>query len=238
MKITVVLVILAFCSWSCSKEVVSTEADEATALQKGFVEASFQQDFLTDYVINGKHRVKGRPSDAEWALYDLIGTSDPKVLDNQYQQVRRNLHQLLDRHPDKSMDHVVQRVYLKYLREVYLPHSNKAHRLRIVEILDELMKTEPMDLDVIADAYFEVEDLLAPDQRQAYFRQMLQLYRSDRDYIFQEAKRMKKVYDGSDAADERAFALMSIKQLERRSDALKYVDEKFALGESAGAGTK
>ena len=213
----------------CHKEIVNVSTPE-TVPQTDKAEITYETEFLTDYVINGRDREKGRPSDIEWAIYDVLGASSPKVLDAKFEEIQQRLHALVGSHPPGKMNHVVQRVYLKYLREVYLPNQSAESISKIVEILAELMPTGPMDLDVIADAYYAVRDNLSDEVKNQYFAVIMDLYQTDKAYLFEEAERVKTVYDSTTVAEEKGFALMRINQLKRRSEALAYVDDKYALG--------
>ena len=232
--ISQIVLLITVCLSGCNKDVVSTNAHTETSEQRGFEEVTFQQDFLTDYVINGKHRVQGRPSETEWKIYDMIGPSDPKVLSDRFDEVNSLLKNIVDNSAAHSVDHVIQRVYLKYLREVYLIDSTTSGKSRVVDILRELMPTNPVDLDVVADAYFKIEDLLTEEERSLYYQQIVNIYNSDRAYIPVQAERIKSIYNTIEDANERAFALMSAKQLERRSKSLSYVDKKYGLSGGAG----
>lgn len=122
----------------------------------------------------------------------------------------------------------IQYLALRMLRFQFLP-DNSANTLAETQfLLDILIESGAVDLDVLADAYAKVQHLLTPQQRIDYTAYLKQLYLTGKKFIADNFERLKKGYETS-TGEERKSYLYAGKHLERTAQAMRYANDLLAL---------
>lgn len=163
---------------------------------------------------------------------DLTGTeisiirmaSNLSAMSNNYVDIKTKLLEWAT--DDVSHSAVIQNVSLRYLRDFFLKQDLDSKNIKEISFLFKLLiDNNAVDIDVIADAYVILENKFTINEKEAYFSYIKTLHDSEVLYIRSKAEEFKLNYQNSaDKYAENRFLLLG-KDIEKRSEACKYVRE-------------
>jgi|GEM_PF-5883682 hypothetical protein len=141
-----------------------------TPLEKMAAHSS-NKTYLQDFPTYLRPEIEKRKKAGPYFQVQLEASSeDVEALKKTYPQAKEALIELI-REEKEENNILIQHIGLRYLRNLYLLKRNTpSHKSEIVFLLTEIMKTNPVDLDVIVDAMLRVEELLTEEQQKSYRR--------------------------------------------------------------------
>lgn len=119
----------------------------------------------------------------------------------------------------------VQTIALRYLRWIFIEEVTEDAMNETSYLLDILVESEAVDLDVMADAYFKVKDYLSKEKNSRYYNYILLRYENDKDFIESNYLTYENIYTSTKDLSERINALFMGKLLERKSKAMLYTKQ-------------
>ncbi len=238
MKYIVVLILLVFCS--CSKDitdpVTSTDAERRAKMDVfmrgegelvGFKE---HNSIKREYRVSGPNDVKRTnvTSRLEEHQFIVSATRDVNTMSEKYPEVKSALSDWISKNENDEYAWEIQTLSLRYLRSFFLLDHQSAYVSEVSYLLDILVDTESIDLDVLADAFYYCSQNLSDSDRDRYFSYIEQLLHDEMKTIRTQGLKCKEKYENSTGAD-RARYLGYGKKLERRSKACQYASDLLGI---------
>ncbi len=238
MKYIVVLTLLVFCS--CSKDitdpVTSTDA-ERSAKMDAFMRGEGELiGFKKHNSIKRKFRVRGRiagkktnlTSHAEERQFIVLATRDVNTMSEKYPEVKSALSDWISKNENDEYTWEIQTISLRYLRGFFLLDHSSAYVSEVSYLLDILVDTESIDLDVLADAFHYCSQDLSDSDRDRYFSYIEQLLHDEVKTIRTNGPKYKEKYENSTGAARQRY-LGYGKKLERQSKACQYAIDLLGI---------
>ncbi|GEM_PF-1716476 len=122
----------------------------------------------------------------------------------------------------------IQHLALRMLRYYFLPDSAASAIAETQFLLDILIESKAIDLDVLADAYVKVKPVLKAEEQKKYMDYLQQLYWKDRKKIQDKFEDYKKGYETSMGIEKRKF-LYKGRHLMVLSQALRYTNDLLKI---------
>lgn len=198
---------------------------------KSLAVASYNKDYLTDFVVSSSGgRINGKD------YFRPIQNSrqeNADQLSETYTDAKAILVSLSDAsNSEESKDGLIQIIALPYMRNLLLAQNTEESKQELAELLTLLMPTNPIDLDVLVDAYVASKNYLTQDQQTDYLRYFSALYSAQTEEIKSGFPEAKERFENAQTNDEKYGAIISGKRLERMSKSLAYSNKKLNLNRS------
>jgi len=221
--------------FACSKEGASTakssttEDGERWQQMSDFMRGAMEVDYTMDFpATSGALDKNLKPSNLEIEYIQVSSHRDPIFLQNKYSKVKRQLVKWLEDNSDGKYSRTIQSISLRYMRYLFIPDDSKSSLVELQFLMDLIMKTNPIDLDVLADAYLKIKDNLDKNTDEMYMHHLNSVYTRYSSEIKSQSEELEREFRSS-TGRERAITLMKGKQLERISKSCSYVRELLNL---------
>ena len=229
---SIILTSLLVVTFSCQKEMpkIASEQPPIGYQQSKSMFGSMEQiDFMNDFIISADEMGNPRnirPSDQEWALQTKASSQDISELQKSFPSVKKNLDLLIKENQNDQYTSTIQFVSLNYLRKLILLKDTPKHRKLAKELMEVLLNTKAIDLDVLVDTYIFIQNDLSKVQQERYFNYLEYLYVNDLNQVKNTWKDQEKAYKTADG-DAKKIYLLNGKKLERQSKACAYARAKL-----------
>jgi len=212
------LVLILF---SCSKEIKITNSDDQNVkLDKmsKFMKASLEIDYKTDFKVTklaDDIPPRVTPSSMELTLIKKA-SADKVSMKNEYSNVKAMLVEFMQLNDDDRYTWAIQTTSLKYLRRLFLDDDSIDALKESEFLLDLLVNTKSIDLDILGEAYDQCKINLDSEKKSEYYSYIKSLHDNELQYVRDNALKFKDLYEASNGADK--FKYLSYgKDIERRS---------------------
>jgi hypothetical protein len=180
-------------------------------------------DFTMDFpATSGAPKLK--PSNLEIEHIQISSHRDPIFLQNNYPKIRKQLLKWIADNDDGKYSRTIQSISLRYMRYLFIPDDSDRSIVELQFLMDLIMKTNPIDLDVLVDAYLKIKDTLEKETDEMYMHHIHSVFAKYSVGIKSQSEKLEAEFRSS-TEHERAIALMKGKQLERISKSCSYARE-------------
>lgn len=232
-KLTILFLLIVL-SFSCQKEnssvIKQSGPPENYTQQKSMFEAMYDKEYTNDFMITAdKNNVYREliPGNEEWELTMAPNTYDLEKLAASFPSSKAKIEEFFQKNETGEYTRTIQFASLKYLRRyVLLQNPNKKNQKMASELLEILIETEAVDLDIIVDAYVFSKRMLSNDQKREYYDYIVELHKKDMDYIQEKFPVYKKAIEENTGVDQKKY-IMWAKGLERKSLACAHARKAF-----------
>jgi len=181
--------------------------------------------FTEDFRTNNPLRKKGQPpSDLTFKYKGInhLSYDDFKTL---YPEVKEDFLDLKTSGKLNFEAHGIQDIGLRILRGQLLEIDSEFAIEESKFLMDLLIETKAVDLDVLADGFIKIKNNITEQKRQLYLNYLKKLYNEDKSYIESNWEDVRHKYLNAKDPKKKRLYLMNGKGLEQRGKALNYAKE-------------
>ncbi len=231
MKYLLLFVLIVFSS--CAKEMSSPATDDSDRNLKkmnAFMNGVINIDYKNDYRINKLNeevppQVLPLPKERELIQY---ASSDLKVMMRKYPEVKSTISEWVGINENDRYTWAIQNASLKYLRKLFLNENEPTFDSEILFLMDVLIETKSVDLDVLADAFHNCSLNLSTSDRNRYFNYIEKLFFDEVSTIRINGPKFKEKYENSTGPTKMKYLAYG-KDLERRSKACQHTSDLLGI---------
>lgn len=226
-KLIYVFLLFAIISSCKNNELFTLPSDiEDSSPINAMIKNLYHRNFMTDFICQSDITVEKVPSKDFYHLTHPAGAKDIEALKTSYPKAKKELS-ILSQENNSSKYHIIQSAGLRYLRNLHLPSTNEENLAETLFLFRAIMKTNPIDLDVLTDAYIKIEHLLEREEKETYFSQLQLIYNKHQKTINNEFHITKENYLNAESERKKKAFLIKGKYLERLSLSCNYSNKKL-----------
>lgn len=129
---------------------------------------------------------------------------------------------------NESNNALIQEIGLRYLRNYLLViNESSTQKREIVFLLNEMMKTSPVDLDVIVDSYIAVEDILSRDDKSDIKSYVLENIESRESENAEQLLLAEQSFEAATDNSTKLLALIKGMHHQRAAKTFEYAEQKL-----------
>ncbi len=207
---------------------VDSRMKKMNDFMRGVMSVGYTEDFPVSR--RNPKRVDRKPTTEEIKLILIASKRDINYLRDQYPHIRRQLIIWSEKNKAGEYTMLMQSIILRYLRNLFLKDDGIDAVEEIKFLMDIIIPTEPVDLDVIADAFDRIRAELPAGKINSYTHYIVSIYMDQSNQIKSKTKELQEKFAlaGENEADKH-LAIMEGKYIERLSKSCQHTKEKLNL---------
>ena len=205
---------------------VIPEGDEQSDSKRLAVALS-KKNFLTDFPVYSAAGIRINAKDYFRDIQNAH-SQDVELLKASYPKAKELLFDLSSPlNGEKSKNVLIQSIALPYMRNLFLTQNTEENNKELAELLQLIMPTDPVDIDVLADAFVTAREHLPQALQNDYRSYLNKLYEQQKKEAVTGLSKAKKRLHKAETDDEKYGAIMTGKRFERMAESLAYVNKKL-----------
>ena len=219
------VILLTSCQTS---EVFVMPDEESQSKGRMLAIASYNKSFLNDFLV----APSGAKVPAKKYFRDIQNSREESVeqLHTTYPSAKAVLVDLSDEaNTLEGKNDLIQIIALPYMRNLFLSADIESNNRELAELLTIVMPTNPIDLDVLVDAFIASRDYLTVDQQAEYNSYFSTTYYRQNEEVKAAFPVAKERFENASTNDEKYSAIIVGKKIERISKSLAYSKEKLGI---------
>ena len=191
--------------------------------------------FKEDFVINAEGKTTDSFTPELKRAFKLSFSPDREQLMDDYPFVKATLLSVLADDQALRYAYPVQNITLRYLRRVFLAGDTEwNNEEEVAFLLTATMPYDPIDIDVLADAYVYCKDVLSPRSQTAYLDYLRKVYAEKVPEHERKVEVLRVGYKKSEQEWQAKARLGALKHSEQMLESMAYADTQLKLASPAG----
>ncbi len=217
--VLIVLIIMSSCAKETAKPMItdsSRNLNKMNAFMKGSIEIDYKHDFRVSK-LNENVPPKVAPLLDERNLIQYA-SSNSAIMSQRYPEVKSTILSWVNQNENDRYTWAIQNTSLKYLRRLFLIENQPSSVSEVSFLLKVLIETKSIDLDVLADAFYNCKADLSSTEKDRYFSYIKNLHDDEIKFMTTNFSKFKEKYENSTGPTRMKYLAYG-KDLERRSKA-------------------
>ena len=227
---TLLLMVMGLLSFSCSGQTLESSPAPSVDASIALFSANLSRNFREDFVVNANNKPTNIWTPELKEAFRLSFSPDRIKLKASYSYVKATLLSITEADKDLVYTYAVQNITLRYLRRVFLHPEAKPSDIREVAfLLRTTLPYQPVDMDVLADAYVACQDMLSTPERAAFLQYMRTLYAKKVPKHQSNSRVLEEAIAASEDESQAAARLSALRHCRMMLESLEYANDRLVL---------